>query len=243
MKIVNRFFLAGCIASAALAIITFSPSVSLAQDEHAKLDRSKLPMSGRSVDEFIPKGWKLEEKIVGDVNDDKQPDALLKLVEDKPSSEDTVVDKGRALVILFGGDTGAYRLAAVSDSLLQCTACGGAFYGVVPAPADIKVEKGVIIVSQDHGSRDVSETTYRFRYDEQPNMFILIGFDYSDRDRAEGSYWSESTNYVTGKRITSTGKGKRDTKKTSIVKKDRKSIEEIDYEKFEDAAAKRLGID
>ena len=74
-------------------------------------------------------------------------------------------------------------------------------------------------------------------------MFILIGFDYVTRDRATGSVWTESTNYLTGKRVTVIGKGKRTTTRNTVVPKDRASIEEVGYSAYEEAAAKRLGLD
>jgi len=32
----------------------------------------------------------------------------------------------------------------------------------VEAPANVTIEKGVLIVEQEHGSREVTDTTYRF---------------------------------------------------------------------------------
>ena len=52
--------------------------------------------------------------------------------------------------------------------------------------AEVKIEKGVIVVTQDHGSRDLTNTTYRFRYDSESQKFMLIGFDFSDADRLTG---------------------------------------------------------
>jgi len=74
-------------------------------------------------------------------------------------------------------------------------------------------------------------------------MFILIGFDYAGRDRGVGDVTTESTNYLTGKRITTVSKGKRETTKTTIVKKMRYSIEEVSAENFEAEATTRLGLD
>ncbi len=225
--------------------MTVSTVTAFGQDERAAIDSSKIPASGNAPADFVPAGWKIEEQISGDVNADGKSDTLLKLIEDKPATnkEDQMVDRGRALVILFAGDDAKLRLGAVADKLLQCTGCGGAFYGAVDAPANVKIEKGVIIVDQDHGSRWVTETTYRFRFDEQPNKFILIGFDYASRDRAEGSVSTESTNYLTGKRITTVGKGKRNTTKTTQVTKMRYSIDEVDSDKLESEATHRLGLD
>ncbi|CAN5565110.1 hypothetical protein BH10ACI3_BH10ACI3_13780 [soil metagenome] len=230
------------------ALFAAMPLAAIAQDdadEAKKIDVSAVPTSAERLEGFVPAGWKIEEDVTGDLNGDGVADHALKLIEDKPAvdKEDRGVNRSRALVIVFAGRGGGLTLGTVADSLLQCTGCGGAFYGVSDAPANVTIEKGVLVVSQDHGSRDVTETTYRFRYDEQPSMFILIGFDYVTRDRATGGFWNESTNYLTGKRVTIVGKGKRDVTKKTVVAKKRFSIGEVDGDKFEEDATKRLGLD
>lgn len=238
----------GAFLCTAIAIFAAMPQTAFAQDEtdEAKtIDKSAIPETAEKIEGFVPEGWKIEEDVKGDVNGDKIDDHVLKLIEDKPSTDkdDRGVDRSRALVIVFADKEGTLTLATIADRLLQCTACGGAFYGVSDAPANVTIEKGVIVVNQDHGSRWVTDLTYKFRYDEQPGMFLLIGFDYSGRDRADGSVTSESTNYLTGKRITTTGKGKKTTTKNSTVAKDRIAIESVDTEDFESKATSRLGLD
>lgn len=240
---------AAAIAFAAFAFFMTFPTSSFAQtdtsDQDAStIDPSSVAESGSKPADFAPKGWKVEEDVKGDLNGDGIADHCIKLIEDKPgNTEDSMNDRNRALVVVFGRQDGGLVKAAVAGKLLQCTGCGGAFYGVSEAPANVKIEKGVIIVEQDHGSRWVTETTLRFRYDEQPGMFILIGYDYASRDRAAGGSSTESTNYLTGKRITTVEKGKKSTTKTTTVAKDRMSIEEVEYEKMDDEATHRLGLD
>lgn len=237
----DRNFAKRLLVIAAFVVIgILTPAASLGQEA---FDRNSVPATAAKVEGFVPKGWKIEEQVKGDVTADGVSDVLLKLIEDKPKKEDEFVDRNRVLVIAVADGKGGFRNAAVADKLLQCTSCGGAFYGVVDAPANVSIEKGVIVVNQEHGSREVTDTTYRFRYDEQPGMFILIGFDYSSRDRAAGGIWSESTNYLTGKRVTTTSKGKKTTTKTTQVTKMRNSIDEVDYDKFESEATHRLGLD
>ncbi len=238
-NIIKRLLILAAFAVSAL----LAPAATFAQDTSVAFDRDSVPATATNVEDFVPKGWKIEEQIKGDVTADGVSDVLLKLIEDKPKKEDEFVDRNRVLVIAVADGKGGFRSAAVADKLLQCTSCGGAFYGVVDAPANVTIVKGVIVVNQDHGSREVTETTYRFRYDEQPSMFILIGFDYNSRDRAAGGTWSESTNFLTGKRVTTTSKGKKTTAKTTQVTKMRHSIEEVDYDKFESDATHRLGLD
>lgn len=247
MTVRNRVFRSIALGAFACAAFTlFAVVSSFAQDAEetrTTIDESAVPDSGKSVNDFVPGGWKIEEDVKGDLNQDGVIDHALKLIEIDPApKKDEMVDLGRALVIVFGGKDGMKK-AAVAGKILQCTACGGAFYGVMPAPANVSIAKGVLTVMNDHGSRWVTEVTYKFRYDEQPNMFILIGFDYVSRDRSDGSVTSESTNYLTGKRITTKDKGKRTTTKNSVVRKDRFDIGSVDTEQWESEATTRLGLD
>ncbi|MFN2577240.1 MAG: hypothetical protein ABR607_06065 [Pyrinomonadaceae bacterium] len=207
-----------------------------AQDERTIIKKSLIPATGTDTRNFIPTGWKLEEQLSADLDGDGTSDYVLKLIEKKPAknSEDVINDRARALVVLLQRADGTLWRAAIADKLLQCTGCGGAFYGFVEAPANVKIEKNVIVVEQDHGSREVADVTFRFRYDPASQRFMLAGFDYSERDRANGKAVSESTNYLTGVRKTNG--------RTSTIMKTKVFIDDVDYEKFEEDAGKRLGL-
>lgn len=216
----------------------------LAQDDRARIDKSRIPAVGTDVKDFVPSGWKIEEQVTGDLNGDSQPDYALKLVEDKPAKDkdDAATERQRALIIVLRGKDGKLSRAAVTDTLLQCTSCGGAFYGVVEAPANVKIEKGVLVVEQDHGSREIGDETFRFRYEPEAGRFALIGFDYAYHDRLTAGAMTESTNYLTGVRETFRGKGKRDTKSRTTVSRQKIYLENVDSEKFEEEVSKRLGV-
>ncbi len=230
---------------ALVIVVLFAARPSFAQADPPTFDKSKVPVTAGTIAGFVPAGWKLEEDVKGDLNQDGVVDHVLKLIQKEPAGakEDEASMGERAMVIVFADKGGKLQRAAVSDTVLQCGGCGGAFYGMLSAPANVSIKNGVIVVEQDYGSRWVTEMTFRFRYDEQPAMFILIGFDFSSRDRAAGGESSESTNYLTGTRITTTVKGKKTTTKTTKVAKDRRSIEEVDKDKFDEDANKRLGLD
>jgi hypothetical protein len=223
------------------ALILMLASSSLAQGGAPAFDKSKLPEAGQSAADFVPPGWVLEEQVAGDLNGDAVLDLALKLVQEKPAGakEDEIIERQRALVVLFKGGDGRLRRAAVADKVLQCTSCGGAFYGVVEAPAEVKIERGVIVVSQDFGSREVTEHTYRFRYEPAAARFVLIGFDSTTRDRLTATVTQESTNYLTGRKVTTTTtppktpRG-RDAVKTTTqtVARKRTPMEEVDRESF-----------
>ena len=220
-------------------LLSFTLSA-IAQD--GKVDVTNIPASGDRPAAFAPAGWKVEDTVKGDLNGDGKPDYAIKLVEDKPVKQDEPLDSERALVVAFS-DGDKLRRVAVADKLLQCTSCGGAFYGVMPAPADVSIEKGVLVIENEHGSRDVSRSTFRFRYDPGSGSFVLIGYDYTDNDRLTGAVTTESTNYLTGSRVTTLSKGKRTTTKRSKVSGSKIRLEDASGEDLEGAAVHRLGMD
>lgn len=229
----------------AVLILLVSGITAFAQDEARTIDVSRIPPQAKNPASFVPAGWKLEEQVTGDLNGDSLPDYALKLVEDKPAknADDMPTERGRALVIALAGTDGTFKRAGVANKLLQCTSCGGAFYGVVETPAGVTIEKGVVVVEQDHGSRNLTNTTYKFRFDPATQRFVLIGFDLADADRLTAQVVSESNNYLTNSRVITRSKGNRDIKTRSALPKKKIYLEDVSSEEFEMAAYKRLGLD
>ena len=228
----------------ALCAVLLISSSGLAQDEAAVIDKSRVPAEASDARQFAPAGWKIEEQVAGDLNGDSRPDFALKLVENKPekNSEGDATERGRALVIVLATADGKLRRAGVADNLLQCTRCGGAFYGVVESPANVKIEKAVVVVDQDHGSREISNVTFRFRYDAATQRFVLIGFDFATADRLTAQTVTESTNYSTGARVVARDKGNRTVTARSTIPKKKIFLEDVNADEFEEAAMKRLNL-
>lgn len=212
----------------------------IAQDARRTLDPKLLPMTGTTTKAFVLKGWKSQDEQMGDLNGDALPDAVLQLIEDKPErdAKDEFQERSRALLILFKTADGKFSRAAVAGKLLQCAGCGGMLGGTGNYPAaDVKIEKGVLIVSQLSGARDMVDLLQRFRYDPQAKQFFLIGQDVTNRDRAVGNSEVISTNFLTGKQITERWKYNQKTdkevlvsKQTKVVAKTGKTIEQVDFE-------------
>lgn len=222
---------------AALAVL---PSAASAQEGRVVIDQRRMPLEGGAVADFVPRGWAVEEEVSGDLNGDSVPDLAVKLVQaGRGAAGDEAEERYRALVVLLRGADGGLRRAAVADKLLQCTRCGGAFYGVAESSAEVKIERGVIVVTQDHGSRNIVEQTFRFRLDPATRRFLLIGYDMKDSDRATGEVVEESTNFLTGLKVVKRSQydRRRDdyvTKTTSRARVARGgvTIEQVDYEKY-----------
>ena len=228
-----------------IALLVILPgAAAFGQDEAGKIDKSQVPTKANTPEKFAPAGWKIEEQVTGDLNADALPDYALKLVEAKAEkdAEGDPTERGRALVIALATKDGQLVRAGVADSLLQCTRCGGAFYGVVETPAEVTIEKGVIVVQQDHGSREVINTTYRFRYEPSTGKFLLIGFDLANADRATAQVTSESINYLTGAREETRSKGEADVKTRSVIPKRKIYLDDISADEMESAAYKRLKL-
>src|ERR1043165_3677818 len=117
-------------------LILGSVIFTLAQDK-SSFDAVTLPQTGAAVENFVPAGWEIEETISGDLNNDGVPDAAVKLIE-KVSAEadkENPPSRERILLVLFKIKDGGFERAGMAGNLLQCTGCGGAFYGAVAAPA------------------------------------------------------------------------------------------------------------
>ncbi|HEX8465121.1 MAG TPA: hypothetical protein VF627_10940 [Abditibacterium sp.] len=170
-----------------------------AQDEKP-LSPTKIPLRADAPVLFAPRGWKIEKTVRGDLNRDKIADAALVLVEQKPAKDnsDNPAPRQRALVVLLKEGKG-FRRAGFNNSLLLGTRDGGAFYGIMETPVGASIKRGVLIIDQESGSREVTETTHKFRYDARAKRFLLIGSDNRTRDRATGGGRFISTNYLTGR--------------------------------------------
>lgn len=162
----------------------------LAQAEEASL--SNLPQQGASLADFVPKGWNVEFQVSGDLNGDGVPDIAAILIEDKLNND---ADDGpkQVLSVLLGTDNNKFALAGVNSKLLQCKGCGG-----VKEFVDIQIKKNVVVVSQMSGSRTYTYNTWRFRYDNTLQRFVLIGLDSEEGDNVLGKKTIESSNYLTG---------------------------------------------
>lgn len=226
---------------AALAIFIIAPSAAHA----GTIDATKIPKTAAKTINFIPAGWSLEQQIKGDVTGDGVPDYILTLMEDKPASlkGDDFYEKDRALIVIAQDEAGKLTLAGVGGKALQCGTCGGAFWGVIEAPADVKIgDTGTIVISQESGSNTVSSSTLTLRYDPASKKFLLIGYDYDYRDRNTGDYSTESINYATGDRIVKGIKKKKNISAKTKVAKTRIFLEDVDYEKLDEEAGNRLGL-
>ncbi len=189
-------------------------------------------MGSNEFDSFVPVGWKLEDVKKGDLNGDSIADAVLQLRQVKDEGDDF----DRRIVILLKGTSGSFSKAAQSDNVIRCSICGGMLGG---GPADIEIEKGILLISQMYGSRQGTNYLHRLRYEPSSGRFRLIGEDVANFDRLTGETESTSTNFLTGKQITTKTRYNEKTDKDVVVSKQekisakgKKYLEDINYEDY-----------
>ncbi|HEX8551090.1 MAG TPA: hypothetical protein VF681_05985 [Abditibacteriaceae bacterium] len=188
----KKFLLPAIVALGATGAFS---SNAMAQDAKP-LSVSTVPSRADAPVLFAPSGWRIEQQINGHLNRDKVWDAALVLVENPKADEEA--PRQRALVVVLREGKGLRRVG-FNNSLLLGTRDGGAFYGASQTPVNIAIRKGVLHVNQENGSREVLDTTHKFRFDGQSRM-MLIGADSIQRDRGNGSARIVSINYSTGVR-------------------------------------------
>ncbi len=218
-----------------LLCLAFLPAVVVrAGAQVREIDAAKLPAQAETTRAFVPEGWTIEAEIEGDLNKDAIPDQAVILVEAMPADADkeNPPERQRALLLLFKTDAGALRRAALAGKALLCTRCGGAFFGVAETPVKVTIEKGVVIVRQEYGSRELTEETLRFRYDAAEGRFVFIGMDRLVHDRLTGLATIESSNYLTGVKVVMkerpSGKGTSAAGKRTQIFAKKRYIEEVE---------------
>lgn len=194
------------------------------------LRAASIPTRADAPALFAPRGWKIEKTLSGNLNGDKLSDAALVLVENKPAKDASgdPTARQRALVVLLREGKGWHRVG-FNGELLLGTRDGGAFYGAVETPVNVTVARGLINISMESGSREVTETTLRLRYEPKRQGIYLVGLDSVDRDRATGAVVSQSTDFLAGTRRTATFKANsnKGKTKTTRVSKNLRSLESL----------------
>ena len=131
-----------------------------------------IPLTGKSITEFIPKGYDTVETATGDLNKDGISDLVMVLRdkrEDTAQMGSEINDMDRLLIILFK-TTDGWKLAGKSRHEILCKNCGG-IYG---DPFNgINIANGVLVIDHYGGSNWRWAYTHKFRF--QNGDLYMIG--------------------------------------------------------------------
>jgi len=204
MNPVYKLFLLFCILS--------SVSVLTKLQDMPEAIYPKLAVHAATPNDFIPKGWKLEQMKKGDLNGDGKADIALVLHQNDPRNvvrNELVLGAAqydtnpRILAVALADPRGqGYTLVLENHSLIP----------ILDQPTiddpfkSVSILNGSLRVSlrfwSSVGSYSAYETTYTFRY--STDCFRLIGYDNTDMQRNSGQTTEYSVNYLTGKIKTTT---------------------------------------
>lgn len=161
----------------------------------------KIPVSDKSIKNFIPKEYVIKDSISGDLNKDGIKDVVLVLNHLQEDTFEMDEEPKRILLVLFKSAAG-YKLSGKSSEVLMCRHCGG-MYGDPYSQLDIT--KGILSIEHYGGSSWRWTEIRKFRF--QNNGFYLIGstsfsfWNVKDCDGegiGEAGKNYEDINYVTG---------------------------------------------
>src|SRR5689334_3600432 len=170
-----------------------------------------LPRHAATVTAFVPKGWKLTDKAVGDLNGDRIPDAALAIWMDDPRNKihpsydpQTRYDTNpMMLVVVFGGKAGGYDLTVANHKLIprrENPNQDPPFNGVSIANGVLHVKMHEFL---EAGGWWLGNMSFAFRW--QDDAFRLIGYDRAGIIKPTGATDVASVNYPARRMIVKTG--------------------------------------
>lgn len=231
-----------------LVVICYSACV-LGQDNNSL---PGIPLSGKNVRAFIPKGWKEIAKATGDLNGDGIEDVALAVEENDPGKiiktprdfgPETLNINYRCIIILIKEDK-KFILADHSYSFLPWV--NDVHSPCLPDPflgrGKMLIDKGELCVQfhywPDCEFFDLNLQTFKFVY--TPKGMRLIEVDQYKLDRSDGDESVENYNFLTGKKSVTTGGNKFYKSQDPAVT----SLEDINVEPkyLEDVSPDYIGI-
>ena len=174
-----------------------------------------FPQKAKTVNDFIPKGWKKILTTNGDLNKDKLEDTVI--VIEKEDKKNIKKNDGfgpeelnlnpRILLVLFKQKDGTYILASKNDKGFIKSEGNDNNPALMDTLDDIIIKNNVLKIVFNYfmsaGSWWTSTNVYIFRF--QNNVFELIGYESNAYMRNTGEEEGTSINFSTNKTKITTG--------------------------------------
>ena len=174
-----------------------------------------FPQKAKTVNDFIPKGWKKILTTNGDLNKDKLEDTVI--VIEKEDKKNIKKNDGfgpeelnlnpRILLVLFKQKEGTYILASKNDKGFIKSEGNDNNPALMDTLDDIIIKNNVLKIVFNYfmsaGSWWTSTNVYIFRF--QNNVFELIGYESNAYMRNTGEEEGTSINFSTNKAKITTG--------------------------------------
>ena len=181
-----------------------------------------FPQKAKSINDFVPKGWKILKDengsnfiAKGDLNKDKLEDVAIiiekndkkNIKKNESLGPDELNLNPRILLVLFKEKNGTYTLAAKNDKGFIKSEGNEETPTLMDTLSNISIKKNVLKItfnySMSAASWNTSSDTYIFRF--QNNVFELIGYESDSYMRNTGEEEKVSINFSTNKVKSTTG--------------------------------------
>ena len=174
-----------------------------------------FPEKGKTVNDFIPKGWKVLLTARGDLNNDKLEDTAVVIEKDDKKNIKKNDSLGpeylnlnpRALLVVFRQKDGTYILTGKNDKGFIQSEGDEENPTLMDTLDEISIKNNILKINFNYilsaGSWAASHTVYTFRF--QNNRFELIGLDNNSYMRNSGEKEEFSLNFSTSKVKITTG--------------------------------------
>ena len=181
-----------------------------------------FPQKAKSINDFIPKGWKILKDengsnfiTKGDLNKDNLEDIAIviekndkkNIKKNESLGPDELNLNPRILLVLFKEKDGTYTLAAKNDKGFIQSEGNEETPTLMDTLSNISIKKNVLKITFNYfmsaGSWNTSSDTYIFRF--QNNVFELIGYESDSYMRNTGEEEKVSINFSTNKVKSTTG--------------------------------------
>ena len=173
-----------------------------------------FPTKAKTVNDFIPKGWKEILITNGDLNKDKLEDTVIVIEKDDVLGPDYLNLNPRILLVLFKQKDGTYILASKNNKGFIQSENDDENPTLMDTLTDISIKNNTLRINFDYflsaGSYSASQTIFTFRF--QNNRFELIGIDNNSFMRNSGEQEEFSINFSTNKMKTTSGRNMFDEK-------------------------------
>ncbi len=175
-----------------------------------------FPQKAKSINDFIPKGWKILKDengsnfiAKGDLNKDNLEDIAIviekndkkNIKKNESLGPDELNLNPRILLVLFKEKDGTYTLAAKNDKGFIQSEGNEETPTLMDTLSNISIKKNVLKITFNYfmsaGSWATSTEVYIFRF--QNNRFELIGLDNNSFMRNSGEQEEFSINFSTNK--------------------------------------------
>ena len=195
------------------ALLIALPLLSLPALAHAldipPVDYPTLPATAADANGFVPRGWRIEQRLDGDLNADRRADLVLVLRQQDPRNVlehdgmgiSPLDSNPRLLAIAWARPDGTYALAAQNHQLIPRHEYPNLSDVFEDGAGGVSIVRGtlqvVLYAFSNAGSWATGSTRFTFRW--QHDAFALIGYDNDSMMRNSGQTESMSINYATAK--------------------------------------------